>query len=455
LAGLFGTDGIRDVALRGALSPDNLYKIGRALGHIAVNEPELLGAKSAAKPAVLLARDTRTSGVEIRDHIGRGLISVGVRVFDAGVAATPAAAYLTRAGDYVAGIVLSASHNPAEYNGVKVFDRRGFKASDEAENRIEKLVDAPSEIMDAPRPGFIEPSPASIGRYMEHIRSAAAAEFSLSGYKVVLDLANGATCSAAPQIFASLGAKVVPINARPDGKNINLGCGALHPEGMAKEVVSERADAGFAFDGDGDRVIFADETGRVLDGDFLMAVCARYLKEKGRLRENLVVATVMSNIGLERSLAEAGIRLVRAPVGDRFVVEEMQKTGAALGGEQSGHIIFFDRTTTGDGIASALALMEVVVKTKTRLSALAACMKSYPQVLVNVRVRERRQFMEIEQVRLAHDEIVRSLGSAGRVLLRYSGTEPLARVMIEGENQADIERNARKLADAIRNSIGE
>jgi phosphoglucosamine mutase len=447
---LFGTDGIRDIAGQGRLSPEKVRLVGRALGYIAAGRGELLGSASGTRTEILIACDTRASGKTIADQLADGITSAGCDVLSIGVAPTPVVAYLTTREKAAAGVVISASHNPSEYNGIKVFDSRALKASGEAEAAVEALVASPEEIQDAASPGRVSTSPASIMHYIEHVREKIANGFSIKDVRIVMDLGHGAMCAVAPQLFTMLGAKVVPINAEPDGSNINVNSGALHPEAAAQAVKEHNADIGLAFDGDGDRLILADETGAVRDGDYMMAICGRFLKDTGRLKNDLVVGTVMSNIGLERSLAECGAKLLRAPVGDRYVVEKMFETGAVLGGEQSGHIIFKERTTTGDGIWSALGVLEVMAATGRPLSELAACMEKYPQVLVNVRVKERKDLLSIPAVKKTHDEIVAKLADTGRIVLRYSGTEPLVRVMLEGEDQSEIDALANELADVIK-----
>lgn len=450
---LFGTDGIRDVAGVGNLKPETVRLVGGALGYIAAREPRLLGVETATEPGILVARDTRASGEGIAADLADGASEAGVRIVDAGILPTPVVAFLTRTLGYAAGIVISASHNPAEYNGIKVFDSRGYKASEKAERRIEELAASPPESLNGHGPVVRDNTLAPM--YAEHLEKDLGKPGAFKGMKIVLDVAHGATSHIAPGIFESLGAEVVTIGNQPDGENINHGVGALHPEVMAEAVKKHSANAGFAFDGDGDRIIAADEKGNLLDGDFIMAVCGRHLKESDRLPGDTVVATVMSNLGLEKCLEKAGIRLDRTPVGDKYVAAEMLRTGAALGGEQSGHLIFMQRTTTGDCIWSAVEILDAMLETGRPLSELAACMTRYPQTLVNVRVRERRDLLEVPAIRKKHDEIVEKLAGSGRIVLRFSGTEPLARIMIEGTAQEEIEAFADELAETVKKEMGE
>jgi phosphoglucosamine mutase len=383
-----------------------------------------------------------------------GALSAGADVYTVGVLPTPGIAYLTRRLEAHGGVVLSASHNPFEDNGIKIFSAEGAKLPDAWEDEIERRLGAEDG---APKPtgasiGRLVPYGAAEADYAAHARQGLS--FDLAGVTVVLDCANGATHRVAPRIFRALGARAVVLGVRPDGLNINRGAGALHPEILQRKVQAVGADIGLAFDGDGDRLIAVDERGAVRDGDYVLAIMGRRLAAQGRLRSGAVVTTVMANLGLDKALGSAGVRLVKTQVGDRYVLEEMQRVGANLGGEQSGHLLFLDHSTTGDGIVSALQLLGVMRETGQPLSELAACMTKFPQVLVNVPVREKRPFDAIPGLAARAAGIEAELDGAGRIVLRYSGTESLARIMIEGEDQARIESVAAELAGLIRAAIG-
>ncbi|TET34716.1 MAG: phosphoglucosamine mutase [Planctomycetota bacterium] len=473
LPGLFGTDGIRDVAGEGKLAPDVLLRIGDAIGYILAEEEKkfecIAGCgDEGVSGCVVLARDTRASGAPIGDVLTERLIARGVRVRDAGVVPTPVCAFLTSEYSCNLGIMISASHNPAQYNGIKLFSRGGDKAPEVLERRIEELVHA-----GVPRPLRMADFSSGAGglgagglgagrrecgdemrrRYIDHVVERTKKSGNLKGIKLVLDCANGATANTAPEIFEILQAEVVTIAAEPCEDNINVDCGSLHPETVAAAVKEHGAMLGCAFDGDGDRVIFSDETGTVRNGDVFMAIYGRRLKAADKLPGNVVVATTMSNLGLELSLREAGISLERTDVGDKYVAARMRETGAALGGEQSGHIILVDRVSTGDGIQTAIAMAEVLHGSGKAFSELAGVMTRYPQVLKNVRVREKPEFETLPEVTESVRSVEDALGGEGRVVLRYSGTEPLARIMIEGLDQSVIEKHADAIADAIRNAI--
>jgi phosphoglucosamine mutase len=456
------------VAGEGRLAPDILLRIGDAIGYILAEEEKkfecIAGcADESASGCVVLARDTRASGTPIGDVLTERLIARGVRVRDAGVVATPVCAFLTNEYSCNLGIMVSASHNPAQYNGIKLFSRGGNKAPEVLERRIEELVHA-----GVPRPLRMADFSSGSGglgagrrecgdemrrRYVDHVVEGTKKSGNLEGIKLVLDCANGATANTAPEIFETLGAEVVTIAAEPSDDNINVDSGSLHPETVAAAVKKHGAMLGCAFDGDGDRVIFSDDTGTVRDGDFFMAIYGRHLKDAGKLPGNVVVATTMSNLGLELSLREAGISLERTDVGDKHVAARMRETGAALGGEQSGHIILADRVSTGDGIQTAIAMARILHETGKSFSELAGVMTRYPQVLKNVPVREKPEFETLPEVTGSVRSVEDALGSEGRVVLRYSGTEPLARIMIEGLDQSVIEKHADAIAEAIRNAI--
>ncbi|MCE7912921.1 MAG: phosphoglucosamine mutase [Candidatus Brocadia sp.] len=446
---LFGTDGIRGIANRFPMTPEFVVNIGKATAHVF---KEKYGKK---RPKLVIGRDTRLSGCMIESALTSGILSVGADVFLVGHMPTPAIAHITKSLNVDAGMVISASHNPAADNGIKIFSGDGYKLSDEVEEEIEKYIVAEKVNTEQITGGFIGSAHGvddAKGRYIEFAK-ASVKGMSLQGLKIVLDCANGAAYNTAPHILRELGAEVIVLNDKPDGLNINLNCGALHPEIMMEVVKKEKADIGIALDGDADRVIVCDEKGNNVDGDHIIAICAIHLKEKGILKKNCVVTTIMTNKGFDIAMDEKGIHVVKTKVGDRYVIDEMRKKGYVLGGEQSGHIIFSNHTTTGDGIISALQLLGIMKEKGEKLSKLATCMKSLPQVLVNVKVKEKRDIdtMEVKRdIRKAEEK----LGAKGRVLVRYSGTENLCRVMIEGEQKKEIQRMANEIAQGIKNEIG-
>jgi len=442
---LFGTDGIRGVANEYPMTAEMAILIGRATVH--------LFKRSGHSPKIIVGKDTRISGYMLEYGLAAGICSMGGEPIMVGVMPTPGIAYLTRSMRADAGIVLSASHNPREDNGIKIFSAEGFKLPDEKEQAIEEFVLSGNGGQLHPLPG--QPGKAyrmedARGRYIVFLKHSFPKYLSLEGSKVVLDCANGATYRVAPDTFLELGAEVASINDKPDGFNINRDCGSLHPRRLAEEVLKRGADAGFAFDGDGDRVIAVDETGRVLTGDQILAVSAKMLKDEKRLTNNLVVRTVMSNLGLSLALEKLGIDSVMTGVGDRQVLEEMIARGAALGGEDSGHIIYLPFHTTGDGIITALQVMAAMKKEKKPLSELARIMDVFPQELVNIKVREKRPLTDIPAITEAISAAEAELGDRGRVLVRYSGTENLCRVMVEGPTREETARYCERIARAIR-----
>ena len=445
---LFGTDGIRGVANREPLVPETAYRLGRQI------VATLLEHEGASRVRLVIGRDTRLSGPMLEAALVAGALSAGAECYTVGVLPTPAVAFLTRYLEAHGGIVLSASHNPFEDNGIKIFSPDGTKLPDAWEDEIEARLGAPDT---APRPHG-----GGVGRLVVYDRAEAdylafcrrGADLRLDGVAVALDCAHGATYRLAPRLFRGLGARVVALGVRPDGTNINRRSGALYPETLRKKVRASGARIGLAFDGDGDRLITVDETGEVRDGDYILAICARHLAARGQLKGGLVVTTVMANLGLDRSLGEAGIRAVKTQVGDRYVLEEMRRVGANLGGEQSGHLIFLDRSATGDGLISALQLLGVMQETGRSLGELSRCLTKLPQVLLNVEVREKPPLETIAGLAGRLKQVEASLDGRGRVLVRYSGTEPLARVMLEGENREQIESLARELAGIIKGAIG-
>ncbi len=439
---LFGTDGIRGVAGESPLDGKTVYAIGLALAH------------SLQRKTVLLGMDTRESGGWIAAALTAGLRGGGAAVESAGVITTPAIAMLTRVHGFGAGVVISASHNPWRDNGIKVFGADGYKLSDSVEIGVEEEIFRQVKVAETPKateaPAVNDAYRAEYVRYLR----AAVPGLSLDNRRIVVDCANGAASSVVPQLFAELGGEVVMTHASPDGRNINEHCGALHPEVVAREVREREASMGITLDGDADRAMFADEHGRVANGDAVMLLAARDLKERGELAQDTVVATTMSNMGLESALKRTGIHMLRAPVGYKYVLEEMKKTGASLGGEQSGHILFPARSTTGDGLLTALLLLEMIHRSGKTLGELTADLKVFPQVIVNVRVREKHPLEGIECVAAAIRAAEMELAESGRVVVRYSGTEALARVMIEAESEEAMRRHAEAIAAAIREELG-
>ncbi len=446
---LFGTDGVRGVANQDPMTSEMALRIGRAAAHVFRD--------SARRHRIVIGKDTRLSGYMIESALTSGLCSMGMDVLLVGPVPTPGIAFLTRSLRADAGVVISASHNPYEDNGIKFFGRDGFKLPDETEKKMEKLLY--SGEIDAIRPTAAEIGKAfriddAAGRYNEFVKSSFPRGMDLSGLRIVVDSANGAVYKIGPRILLELGADVISLYDQPTGMNINQGCGSLYPEVISRAVSANHANVGIAFDGDADRIIFCDERGTVVDGDTVMAMCALRMMKEGRLKQNTLVATVMSNLGLELAMQKAGGKLVRAAVGDRYVMEKMLAGGFNLGGEQSGHIIFLDHNTTGDGLISALQVLAIMKQTGKPLSELAACMKTYPQILVNVKVKQRCDLASIPEISRHMSEIEKKLEGTGRLLVRYSGTEPKVRVMIEGEDQIEIKSLAEDLAGLIREKLG-
>lgn len=446
---LFGTDGIRGVANIYPMTPEMVLNIGKATAHVFKKK---CGKK---RPEFVIGKDTRLSGYMIENALVSGIVSVGADALLVGPMPTPAIAHLTKSLNTDAGIVLSASHNPAEDNGIKIFSGDGYKLPDDVEDEIEKYVLSEKISTEHVKGGLIGKAyrvDDAKGRYIEFAK-ASVKSMSLKGLRIVLDCANGAAYNTAPHILSELGAEVIVLNDRPDGLNINLDCGALHPEKMIEVVRKENADIGIALDGDADRVIVCDEKGSSVDGDHIIAICAIDMKEKGSLRKNSVVVTIMANKGFDIAMEKKRIKIVKTKVGDRYVVDEMRKKGYVLGGEQSGHIIFSDYTTTGDGIITALQLLRVMKERGAKLSKLAECMKSLPQVLVNVVVKEKKDINKLE-VNNNIESAESKLGKKGRVLVRYSGTQNLCRIMIEGENKREIQKMANDIAKNMKKEIG-
>jgi phosphoglucosamine mutase len=455
---LFGTDGIRGIPGEYPLDDQTLYAAGRSLGgylrQIASLQVHKTAATNGAGPArVLIGMDTRESGPHIAAQMAAGLAAEGAAISSAGIVSTPGVACLVRREKFSAGVVISASHNPYHDNGVKLFAGSGMKFPDEIEERLEiEILRGRKEFAPAPAKRLVVDRSLDED-YLGFLRDCAIPGAQLAGMKIVLDCANGAASALGPALFRSLGATVAPIHNVPDGRNINAHCGALYPEDLQQKVVEERAALGVAFDGDADRAIFVSASGRVVDGDGVLLVAARYLREAGKLAGTRIVGTTMANLGLERLFAAEGLSLARMPVGDRYVLEEMVRSGANLGGEQSGHIIFLDDATTGDGLLTALKIAGLV-SLRGPLDALVSDLKVYPQTIVNVSVRSRPALESLAHVSRTLDEATRTLGTAGRVVLRYSGTEPKARVMVEAERAEDVAYWAERIASAVKSEIG-
>lgn len=447
---LFGTDGVRGVA-NSELTPELAFNLGKAGAYV-------LSKGAEKKPTFLIGMDTRISGDMLENALSAGILAVGGDVIKAGVLPTPAIAHLVKHYDADAGVVISASHNPYEYNGIKFFNGEGFKLDDSIEEEIEDIIlrqiDVNSHITHDQIGKCREADDNALDIYVKFLESTA--DFTLKGRKIVLDCANGAAYQAARMVYDRLGANTVTIGVSPNGTNINDGCGSTHPELLQEAVIREGAFIGLAYDGDADRLIAVDEKGRIIDGDKLICICAKMLKEEGRLAKNLVTGTVMSNIGFHKYLKDMGCETRATDVGDRYVLEDMLKTGGIIGGEQSGHIIFLDKTTTGDGILSSIQLVRAVLKSGKNASELSDEIKIYPQVLVNAKVtnENKKRYMEDEEVVKAFDEVSAKLGDTGRLLVRPSGTEPLVRVMIEGEDTKSITEMAEELADMLSKKFG-
>ena len=443
----FGTDGVRGVANHD-LSPELAFRVGRAGGYVLTRHSD------RKRPQVLVSRDTRISGQMLEDALVAGLLSVGIEVLRLGVVTTPGVAYLVRAQEADAGVMITASHNPIQYNGIKYFGSDGFKLSDELEYEIEQILDAPEDNL--PRPsddglGTSEDYKEGALKYTSFLEQTISNE--LTGIKVVVDAANGATSDFVSNLFADVDVDFIPINDNPDGLNTNLNCGSTHPEGLQKAVVENQADLGIAFDGDGDRCIAVDAEGNIVDGDKIMYICGKNMDENGRLKKDTVVTTVMSNLGMYKALEAHGMKSVKTKVGDRYVVEEMLKNGYNLGGEQSGHIIFLDHNTTGDGMLTALQLLQVIKTTGKSLAELAADVTTYPQELVNIKVADKQAAMKNEKLLAVIKEVEDKMNGDGRVLVRPSGTEPLLRIMAEAPTKELVHDYVMKIADVAKQEL--
>ena len=445
---LFGTDGIRGIANEYPMTTEVALNVGRAIAY--------LSKRKGHSPKIIIGKDTRLSGDMFESAIISGICSMGVKAISVGVIPTPGIAFLTHNMRADAGIVISASHNPSQDNGIKIFSSDGFKLSDEKENQIEELVFANNMHKIHPVPkelGKASRLDDAAGRYVDFLKSTFPQEINPEGMKVVLDCSNGGTYRVAPEVFAELGVEVTTLFDQPDGKNINLNCGSQHTEALAAEVLRQKADVGFAFDGDGDRVIAVDDKGNILTGDRMLAICSAILKKEGKLKNNLVVRTVMSNLGLSVAFQKLGIDSVFAQVGDRFVLEEMLGRGAVIGGEDSGHLIFLQYHTTGDGLITSLQVLAAMKKENKPLSELASIMTVFPQMLINIDVKRKPEIETVPKIMAAIKKAEQTLGDKGRVLVRYSGTQNMCRVMVEGPTKKETETHCRQIADVVRKML--
>ena len=444
---IFGTDGVRGIA-NTELTSQIAFGLGRAGAHVLTD--------GTHKPKILVGKDTRISGDMLEAALVSGILSVGAEAVILGVIPTPAVAHLIREYGADAGVMISASHNPVEYNGIKFFDNNGYKLKDELEDEIQRLMENNFEGVNNPTGNDLGRSYRKVEAVEDYTKYAiSTVDTTFEGLKVALDCANGASSEVAEKAFKALGAEVLVIHNRPDGTNINKNCGSTHMEDLQKFVVENSCDLGFAFDGDADRCLAVDEKGNIVNGDFILMMCAKYLKEEGKLKDNTLVVTVMSNLGLDIAAKREGINIFKTKVGDRYVLEEMIKDNFVLGGEQSGHVIFLNYNSTGDGLVTALQVAALKVKANKSLSELATIMKELPQVLVNAKVPNEKKniYLEDAEIIASIEEIEAKLNGVGRVLIRPSGTEPLVRVMLEGENQEEIDKMANDLANLILSKI--
>ena len=447
---LFGTDGVRGMANTDPMTAEMALQLGQAVAHV-------LQSKGGERRRIIIGKDTRLSGYLFEDALAAGICSMGVDVIQVGPMPTPAMAFLSHDMRCHAGVMISASHNPYQDNGIKFFSSDGYKLPDAVENRIEDLItsgELPSLRASADEIGRARRIDDAEGRYVVFLKKTFASDLSLDGLRVVLDCANGAAYKVGPTVLRELGAEVFLLGTEPNGRNINDGCGSLFPEKTAAKVRELRADVGIALDGDADRAVLVCEKGNVIDGDALLALFGRDMSERGTLRGRKVVATVMSNLGLERALADCGVGLLRTQVGDRYVVEAMRSGGYNLGGEQSGHTVFLDHNTTGDGLLTALQALAILQRKSCRFSELTSGFERYPQVLLSVRVVEKKPIESLPSVLEAVRRIEAALDGRGRVLIRYSGTEPKARIMVEGEDELGVAEYANELADLLRRALG-
>lgn len=442
----FGTDGVRGVANQ-ELTPELAYKIGRCGGYVLTGQAE--------KPTIVIGLDTRISGPMLEAALVAGLLSIGASVIRIGVVSTPAVAYLTRELKADAAVMISASHNPVADNGIKFFGGDGYKLSDETELEIERLMDAEQD--ELPRPvggdiGTVTTDETAKYRYIDYLKTTINNSF--AGVKVVLDCAHGSAYELAPRVFRELGAEVITVGAEPNGRNINEGVGSTHPEYLTEQVLKHGAQLGLSFDGDADRLIAIDEKGEEVDGDYILCICGDAMRRAGKLNGNTIVTTVMANIGFFKATEKLGLKTAQTAVGDRYVMEEMRRGGFNLGGEQSGHVIFLDYNTTGDGILTAMQLVSTLVESGKPLSELKGLMRKYPQVLVNVRVADKTQYKDNAAIAAAVSEVEAELGDNGRVLVRPSGTESLIRVMAEGPDKEQVEEYVNRIVDVVKTELG-
>lgn len=447
---LFGTDGIRGIANVDPMTGEMAMQLGRAIAH--------LFKDVKGQHRIVVGKDTRLSGYMLETALASGICSMGTDVWLVGPLPTPGIAFITTSMRANAGVVISASHNPFYDNGIKIFSRDGFKLPDEMENRIEELI--LSNHLDSLRPtagaiGKAHRIDDAIGRYVVFLKNTFPNDLTLDGLRIALDCANGAAYRVAPTVFEELGAEVIPAGIEPNGENINAQCGSLHPEVVTQLVLKEKADVGMALDGDADRIVFVDRHGKQVDGDHILAICGLQMLSEDRLKKRTVVTTVMSNMGLERAIGSAGGRVVRTQVGDRYVVEEMVRGSYNLGGEQSGHTVFLDYNTTCDGILTALQVLAIMKRKERPLDELAKVMQPLPQVLYNVEVREKKDLSEIPAIDRRIREIEKELEGTGRLLIRYSGTESLLRIMVEGEDEKKLHERAQELAELVKQYLGE
>ena len=445
----FGTDGIRGTVGQSPITPDFMLRLGHAVGRVL--------KRSEQRPTVLIGKDTRISGYMIESALEAGFTSAGVDVLMTGPLPTPGVAYLTRALRLNLGVVISASHNPFGDNGIKFFDSEGFKLADAWEEEMERLVHRNVFTDVLPRDDAIGRNTKVVdadGRYIEFVKATFPRKISLKSLSIVLDCANGAGYRTAPLVLRELDAKVFPYGVSPNGLNINAGCGSIHPEEVQKAVIEHRADVGIALDGDADRVVMVAENAQVIDGDTILAICARDMQRRGCLKNNRVVGTVMSNLGFLQAMESLGIEVFLSPVGDRYVIQEMLRQEANLGGEQSGHVIFLDHNTTGDGLVCALQVLRIMIETDSKLSELAAFVQRFPQICLSVRVKAKPPLESLEIVQGQIRQAEQALGSTGRVLVRYSGTEEICRVMVEGANGKQVGQLAQAIAVSVRQAIG-
>lgn len=447
---LFGTDGIRGKVDEYPMTAEFAGRVGRAVGYILKKEDY--------KVKAVIGRDTRKSGQMFEESLSEGLISLGADVILVGIIPTPGIAFLTQRLNADCGIVISASHNPYQDNGIKLFSGEGFKLTDEQEDEIERLVlsnDLDKQVGSTPEIGGVIPYRDAAADYLEFLIASFPQDLDLKGIRIMIDCAHGATYEVAPALFQALGAEVEALHVKPDGRNINLDCGSTHPEILRQELIRMKADVGLAFDGDGDRVIALDEKGEFVTGDKIIAVCCQRLLKEGRLLNNCVVHTVMSNLGLSVALEKMGVRGIASQVGDRYVLEKMEKNGAVLGGEDSGHIIFREYHTTGDGLISALQLLGSMKKENSRLSELTSIMTVFPQILLNVEAKRKPDLSSFPEIVKVIKGVEEELGDRGRVLVRYSGTQNLCRIMVEGSTKETTERSAQKIADVVHKKLNE